>query len=192
MKKILVTTAVLGSLASTPAFAKTEGHYVGADFLITNFEAVDAFDEKHDEYSFSGVGLNYKYALNFNNMFIAPVIFASYNNATSKFNDSMADLYEAKLRYSYGAKVEVGYDVTNELAIFATGGFAQNRIREDWSWAGTKEDITAESWIYGGGIKYSVNDQIDVGVAYEKSDYDVRTAHNIDIETIRVGFAFNF
>lgn len=194
MKKLLITTVILGSLFSSLAMAKTEGNYVGVDILSTNFESFDANFEKHDESSF-GFGVNYKYAINFNNFFIAPGIFLNHNNASSSFADLGNGSYDIDtLKYSYGAKVDLGYDINDKIAAFVTGGYLESRIEltEDFQ---TTRNITEESFLYGGGVKYSVTNDVDVNIAYEHAEYDIGALSHIndfDIDTIKVGASYKF
>jgi hypothetical protein len=84
MKKLLIISSLIASLTAASANAKTEGSYLGIDLLKTNTQVkgtgigedygVGWFNTKAKDSSI-GFGLNYKYAINMNNFFIAPGLF---------------------------------------------------------------------------------------------------------------------
>ncbi len=118
MKKLIVIGAVLTAL-SAPAFAKTEGAYVGADILYSKSShkyknsqnQVSSYYGTFDD-SEIGYGANLKYAFNFNKIFIAPAIFADKIGTEAKDRDgdnvSINHRYGAKLDFSGGGTLENG------------------------------------------------------------------------------------
>lgn len=190
MKKLLIVTTIIGSLMSSMAFAKTEGNYVGLDILNTNFESYDSYNEKHDGRDF-GLGLNYKHAINFDSFFIAPGVFYNFNNVEISYKDKDGDSYNDKLRYSYGINLDLGYDINDKFATFASVGYVESRINHNAIWSNTQSDLTEESILYGFGVKYSATDLIDVNLSYEYFSYD-SADNNLDVDVLKIGASYKF
>ncbi len=184
MKKLLVAATVAGSLISSMAFAKTEGNYVGVDLLATKFR--EAFDKKESGLDV-GLGVNYKYAINFNNFFIAPGVYFDYNNADVSNNAN-----KAELDYSYGTKVDLGYDITDKIATFVSIGYKEARITSSEN----NIDVASQTEgliTYGVGAKYALNDNLDLGLSYEYGDYiDDNIKSSLNIDVVRLGVAYKF
>ncbi len=181
MKKLLVITTLIGSLLASLANAKNAGNYVGIDLLNTrsDFETQSNAD--------IGVGVNYKRVIDLDTFFVAPGVF--FNNNANENNAKTAEL-----RYSYGVKLDVGYDVNDKVAAFVTIGHSENRIAIN-----NVSDRTDEAFIYGLGLDYALDDALSLGVAYEVSEYGkTRDALNTtdtfrtSYEVVRVGVSYNF
>ncbi|MDX2082647.1 MAG: outer membrane beta-barrel protein [Rickettsiales bacterium] len=136
MKKLFLIAFATLSVLSNSAFSKTQGSYIGADYIATRVSTYQrSYLEPNGVYLGNGTyhvsggaGLSYKYAFNFNNFFIAPGFILEKNS----FGDSKVDVVKeqgrngpsAQIRNRYGLKVDVGYDVTNHIAPYLTGGYA--------------------------------------------------------------------
>lgn len=210
MRKLFIATAVIGSLISSLANAKTEGNYVGIDLIQTETSAdktIDGTGSSSNDAAFKikdadqiSLGVNYKYAFNFNNFFVSPGIFFDYSDISAK--DSAND--EWNLDYRLGAKVDLGYDVTDKFAVFVNAGIVNNYYTVDWksSSSVSKKSDSDLSLAYGLGVKYSVLDNLDASLGYEMSSFDMdspdyptmvgKERTEIDVQTIRVGASYKF
>jgi opacity protein-like surface antigen len=177
-KKLLAAASVAAIVSSSGAFAKTEGNYVGVDLLATTYKTSDRSDKHAD--TRVGFGVNYKYAFNFDGLFIAPGVFYNANNAKSEHQG-----WEEKLDNSYGIKADLGYDLTDNFAPFVTFGYQENRL--EYAAANGSSNWTSESLIYGVGAKYSVADNIDVSLAYEHVDYNGKGTSSFNPDVLKLG-----
>lgn len=205
-KKLLCTTALVASVLSFNASAKTQGNYVGLNLIRTESKATDTeyYQTRHryDNFSF---GVDYKYAFNFNNFFIAPGIF--FDNNAHDNNYSLGDGDRASLngKYNYGAKIDFGYDLTEKFSPFVTLGHSETRL--SYSEYGpnvqsVKYDHTQEGLIYGLGFRYSLTDSVSLNAAYEitkfngTKNFDDLVVGNdkvdSDYRVAKLGVAFNF
>jgi opacity protein-like surface antigen len=189
-KKLLTVLSVAATIATSSAFAKTEGSYVGVDLLATQYkDAVNSDRSRADNMGY-GAGVNYKYAFNCDNFFIAPGVFYNYNNANVKSNSSD---YQSKLRHSYGVKADLGYDINDKIATFVTFGYQENYIKDSMPSVGYRGNSTLESLIYGVGAKYSVTKDVDASLAYEYVNYNKSAiANSLNPEVIKLGVAYKF
>ncbi len=182
-KKLLAAVSIAATIATSSAFAKTEGSYVGLDLLATKYKIFNSDNSRKDDIDY-GVGVNYKYALNFDNVFVAPGVFYNYNNAEVK-NEFGG---KVKIKYSYGVKADIGYDITDKIATFVTLGYQESRHE-----ASFVDNSTQEALIYGVGGKYSLTNNVDVALAYEYSNYNQSGVPNsINPEVVKLGVAYKF
>lgn len=183
MKKLIknTTLAILAStvIATGSAQAKTEGNYVGVNVSYTR--AKDA-----DRDSAIGYGLDYKYAVNMNNVFLAPGVFVERLNNTTK-----ADGVKSSLSYRYGAKVDLGYDINKELAAYVTGGIAGVKYKADGSSVPAIVKGREYSAIWGLGAKYVVAKNVSVNLEYNRQK-PKNNEFQSTINSYRVGVAYNF
>lgn len=178
-KKLLISASLIASIASASAFARTEGHYVGASVINTSSEtSFDQDTHRNDKYSF---GVDYKYAFNCEKFFLAPGVFYDHNALTEEVTLTSGAKIASNTKYSYGVKLLIGYDVTDKFAPFAIVGHSQTR--GDGSSYGpgfvfTKETSTDEGMVYGLGFKYSLNDKVDLNASYELTQFGL--SNNLD------------
>ncbi|MDA7705517.1 outer membrane beta-barrel protein [Rickettsiales bacterium] len=207
MRKLFITTAAVCSLMSSLASAKTEGNYVGIDLVQTQTSATKTKDgngttpnsttfKVRDENNIS-LGLNYKYAFNFNNFFIAPGVLVDYANVSA--HDSVNDSWN--LDYRLGLNIDLGYDITDKIAVFAKTGLVNNYYHVNW--AGNKEKSGSDlSLSYGLGAKYSVLDNLDAVLSYETSSLDMESPNYVtkvgkettrfELDIIKIGASYKF
>lgn len=194
MKKLLIATTVIGSLISSMAFAKTEGNYVGVYVLATKFK--DTFNNKREDSIDAGLGINYKHAINFDGLFVAPGVYFNYNNASVDDGGAFTYELESKLKYSYGVKLDLGYDITDKFAAFTSIAYQENRIEYDDAdpspASSLDRDYRVESFVYGVGAKYSVNDNVDVNLAYEYVEYKNHPERSINPDIVKIGASYKF
>lgn len=219
MKKFLITTA-LTSFICTSAFAKTEGSYIGVDFLsnrVSYYTKVkypngDSGIIKPTERGGNfGAGINYKYAFNFNNFFFAPGIFAEQISfGKSKTNGTNEDSLQVKNRY--GARLDLGYDIGDYVSPYVTGGYSGISYRSVSDGVNTSNKIVTAtrnantgSFFFGGGIKFTLSKSLALNFEYNMQKFNARsaipngTADYISkytqvsrIDIAKVGLSYNF
>jgi len=142
MKKTLSLIAIIISLLSSQAFAKTEGNYVGiiasrnfvkikntSTLATDNDEDINSFYNHSNKDSTYGLGLKYSYAYNFNNFFATSEI--SYEHLNSKINSGFFDEAEnyfsqkLKLKNAITLKSNLGYDINDQLAFYVPVGISR-------------------------------------------------------------------
>ena len=167
-KKLLTIVTTIAILSASTSFAKTEGTYVGVDISRYNVAVKGDGDYARNDQISPAFGVNAKYAINFNNVFIAPGVFADFNNTKEKDGDNT---YSTKLsvKNRYGIKADLGYDITNDFAVYATGGFAIVKTAFQYS------DNTPSSYksshyrsgaVYGAGLAYNYSKNVTFNVEY--------------------------
>jgi opacity protein-like surface antigen len=207
MKKSLIALSIIASLTSGAAFAKTEGSYLGLSVINTELENNSYNDEARLDSSrdnnFSG-GVSYKYAFNFNGFFAAPELFFDLNETKSRASLVNNAVQNSELKNSYGAKLNLGYDITDKFSAYAIVGHSVSRLKAYASGAGASDyegpqNFNQEAFIYGLGAKYDVANNISLNFSYEISQFslsnDVTNTTdkiNPDFSVARVGVAYNF
>ncbi len=142
MKKTLSLIAIAGSLLATSAYAKTEGNYFGIDVLRStaqvkststlasdNVGSAAPYYNHNKKDSAYGFGLNYKYAFNFNNFFVAPGISYDFLNNDVKSNHITASnnyfSQNVKLKSAVSLRANLGYDINDQFAVYVPVGISQ-------------------------------------------------------------------
>jgi opacity protein-like surface antigen len=203
MKKLSTLTFFIASIAAS-SFAnakeassvRTQGHYVGADlvgaqvkFHERNSKNYGTSGNSMPSYSRYGLGagLNYKYAFNFDRLFIAPGVFVEQNNASAKGHGNDF-LYRIDIKNRYGIKTDVGYDLTDTIAPYITGGYSQISYRTRNYWDGnptvtTIKNSVASDWFYGVGLKVNYTSNISFNVEYNRQSFLAKTSLEGDSST---------
>lgn len=179
--------AVIASFSVT-SFAKTEGSYLGLGLINTNLK-INQGAGKIANSNQPSVGLSYKYAVNFNNVFVAPELFYDFNSNKNKVG---GDGFAIRLNQSYGAKLNIGYDVTDKIAPYALIGYSMARLGVSDPENGP-ERLTQEALVYGLGVKYQVCNNMSANAGYEMNRFnkgDVRKF--VSYNVARIGVAYNF
>lgn len=200
MKKLILLTT-LASLASASAFAKTEGNQIGIDILRASAKhrykagSITASNYSQFDDSSIGVGVNYKYAINFENIFIAPGAF--YEKIGTKSKDSDGDTVSVNNRY--GAKLDIGYDLTNNFAAYLSTGYALIDGKVDWKSLGQKKSDRQGGIFYGVGLAYSATKNVVLGLEYNVQSVDLKTPNDgginkakTDLGVMKFGVAYRF
>lgn len=143
MKKTLSLIAIASSLLTSQAYAKTEGNYFGVDVLRSTTKAKSYsslandntngneiyYDHSNRRDSHRGVGLNYKYAFNFNNFFVAPGISYDFlnNNMKAGYASSSTSYFSqtVKLNSAFSLRANLGYDINDQFAFYVPVGISQ-------------------------------------------------------------------
>ena len=138
MKKTLSLIAIMISLLSSQAYAKTEGNYVGINLLrstlktksTSTFTNMNSLTRKSNQ-SINGLGLKYSYAYNFNNFFANNEI--SYelldNEITSASyvvgSNGYSFLQNLNIKKAITLKSNFGYDFNDKFAIYIPIGVSR-------------------------------------------------------------------
>ena len=201
MKKFIVIAAVAASLATSSAFAKTEGNYVGIDFLKTSStnryqvhgsksSSYGAFDNTSD-----GVGLNYKHAMNFDQIFVAPGVFFDRLGAESKDQSGRTVTTNSR----YGAKLDLGYDLTETFSAYFTNGLANVNYSTNTASAGGRGSSSKIGYFYGAGLINKISKDLSLVVEYNTQTLNIPTSALANADHVKsklgvakLGLAYNF
>ena len=131
--------------------SRTAGNYIGIDFINTNLRYRHyGYDTQDQEIKYSLIseptfpkyknsfGLKYSYAINYRGIFLAPELFFEYNNIKKYFDGdhSSSGIFDQRLlsrhgykfmniQRTYGAKINLGYDVTTNFAPYLFAGISR-------------------------------------------------------------------
>ena len=189
MKKTLSLIVIAGSLLASNAYAKTEGNYVGIDILRSSVQH-KYYDTTVKDKS-TGFGANYKHAFNFNKIFLAPGAFAERigTEVTDDQNETIST------NYRYGAKLDLGYDVTDNFAAYFTNGFA-NLSHKLNDHAGYTESKSVTSYFYGAGLSYKILKNVTMNLEYNTQSPNFTNAYGVkfksDVRVAKIGVSYNF
>lgn len=192
-KKLLAVISIAATITtSSAALAKTAGNYVGVNVVNSDVDhqynnGAAQFNEKK-----VGYGADYKYAINFNdNFFIAPGVFAEANNLRAL--NTSGDIIEND--YRYGAKVDLGHDVTDNLAIYFTNGLSANHYKSTRVSVGNKSG-TELGYFYGAGFMLNVAKDVALNLEYNTQKVRFDTANSVDLDSdlsvFKVGATYRF
>lgn len=205
MKKLVTVSSVIAIFAASSAFAKTEGSYVGVSLLSTKSQHQYKNSDgtsitaggKFSNTSSRGYGLDYKYAFNFNNVFVAPGVFFDKLGTSAGDNAGLGEPVEIKNRY--GVKLDIGYDITDQIGVYFTNGFAKTRYTVDWTGggAGTKAGVTPLHYFTGIGALFHATKNITLNVEYntqhisgQTPEFGVTVRSKIDV--VKAGISYHF
>lgn len=202
-KKVLMAAGVVSTLCiSSNVIAATFTHSIGVDAINTKIvtdpiygggQVTKNTSETHPSWS-----VNYKYIINYNNIFIAPEIFYDSSDLTYNYFETGATYrmhYKTKQKYRAGPKLNLGYTF-RKITPYASIGYAEARYKEKTELqmllAGqteyTEQNTIEESVLYGVGLRYEFNDKLDFNSAYEIQDIDTAT----DISVFKIGLGYKF
>ena len=197
MKKIFILTIITSFLLSFQASASTQGSYLGINLINTDKEFYSAVNGDANPADKTSYGVSYKYALNFDKIFIAPGIFYNHNNIqnSSSEDSSRTDLH--KLKYSYGARLDLGYDVNDKLSPYFLFGHSEGRISQTTDNSNSVQ--TLEFFFYGLGAKYLIDKNISLNIAYKinkaRKSNDIFNATDCfkpEYKVLEFGILYNF
>ena len=173
-KKLLAAASAAAVIASSASFAKTEGLYHHVDIVGTNYKTNGATGVDRDFNFGLGTGLKYAVSLG-NNIYVAPGVNFAFNNAETQSTTE-------ELEYSYGAGVDLGYDIDDKLSAFVNLGYQENRL---------EVSKTLESVVYGVGATYGINDNVDLGLSYQYVDYNKNgIASELNPDVVKLSVAY--
>jgi opacity protein-like surface antigen len=130
-----------------------------------------------------GAGLAYKYIMNFDKIYVAPGLFYEKPNASSGGSGpENTNLYQMQIKDRYGVSLDLGYDVTETITPYFTGGYSSIRyLAKDWRsssgvpYSAIKRN-TIGDWYYGAGIKAKINKDFSIALEYNTQKFDAKTA----------------
>jgi len=96
-------------------------------------------------------------------------------------------------RYSFDLTARAGYLVTDDVLIYARGGYANSRVRTEIEQAGsiaTRSD-NRDGWLVGGGAEYAISPNIRARVEYRYSDFG-SDGRNSERHQTLVGISYKF
>ncbi len=220
MKKIIVLTTVVTALSIPSAFAKTEGSYLGINVLRAKSDVkstsssstnADTYFNTKTKDSQTGFGINYKYAINMNNFFIAPGVFLEKIGSESKVNDTENGYNQSvNIKSRYGVKFDAGYDITDKFSVYAPFGISMANYElktQDYSGASsltTKTTGRKAGFLYGLGFSFAATENILVNLEYNRSSYDLKSGGNValignttlkaktNLDVVTLGVAYKF
>jgi outer membrane autotransporter protein len=221
MKKLLsitVVAIVASVLSSSSALAKTEGSYLGFDLLETKttFYSKAIYSDgtiENFKPSFSGrtygLGLNYKYAFNFNNFFVAPGIILEQNSLGS--SKAKADYSQSlQIKNRYGVKADFGYDLTDRVSPYLTLGYAEIAYKaksaaySGGSIVNGNKSAYEGDWFYGAGVKFDLTKNVALNLEYNLQNFQAKTqvpsqasylnkiSYISKLDVLKLGLAYNF
>lgn len=217
MKKLILTTAIIATFAASSAFAKTEGSYLGIDVLRTKADVktskvsstnLDTYFDTKTKDSTTGFGVNYKYAFNVNDFFIAPGLIYESIGAETKVNDvDNGYTQDIKIKDRLGAKVDFGFDITDKFAAYIPVGYARTSYTintNDYISGGsslqTKTTASQGSMFYGFGLVFYPVNSMSINLEYNRSSIDLKSGGNVaptlkakaNLDVIKFGVAYHF
>ncbi len=195
MKKIIFTSLTL-ALISSQAFAKTEGNFLGFS-LQKNVTSASVKGSYIDGVSLShnlnktmtdantGVGVSYKYAFNFDKVFVAPgLFFERIGTNISTLADETFDNKYLRMKNRRGATVDVGYDLTDSFSPYLTFGVTKTGYstnRADYNGLGVSNSIMKSKvgYLFGAGVLNHVNKDLTVGFEYNTQSLRLRDTSSL-------------
>lgn len=196
---------------------KTAGHLVGVDFILTDVKFNERYTRNtrrvpintqpfYSGYGFGG-GVVYKYAFNFDGLFIAPGIFFEKNNTT--VNGNGADSLERiDINQRLGLRSDLGYDVTKWFAPYLTGGYDRiSYTTQNYSGSGANtrsyiKSSHAWDWYYGAGFKIRINNNVAFNFEYNRESFLAKTLvvntvnymsyYKTNLNIYKAGLSYNF
>jgi opacity protein-like surface antigen len=196
MKKLILITALLSSISSI-SFAKTEGSQIGFDLTHVNATYQPKVDGYQTDSNFKeskmGYGINFQHAFSLDNVFLAPELFVE--KLGTKAVDEVSD--SVTLNHRYGAKLNIGYDISDQFAIFGNLGATMVNYEVNWNSAGEKEEANKFAGIVGVGASYAVTKNVILSLKADFQKLDLDTPHNdvkveTEIFTTKLGIAYRF
>ncbi len=194
---------------------KTRGHYFGlsanANQLTFHEEhtQLPSPDSQENRPSSSGAGfgagLEYKYAVNFNDFFIAPgLLVERYNNSvkgSEKIGDHGNNGEKTRIdaRYRYGITGNFGYDFDQYFSPYLMGGYAVTGFRTE---NGLSTSVTyyesilgnakSGSAVLGAGFNFRINDQVSLNFEANTQRFKVKTNTSVPLNTSGIDYKAHF
>ncbi len=189
MKRIIASTILASLFTASAAFAKTEGAYLGVDFISSRtsfYTKVDQQDMGWTTYkptqygSTYGAGLNFKYAFNMNGFFIAPGLIAeknSFGNIRTKGTNEDS----LQVRSRYGAKLDFGYDIADVVSPYVTVGYSAVRYKSVSNGLDSGNNLitsassgTAGGAFIGGGLQFTLSNNFILNFEYNLQKFTAK------------------
>ncbi|MFT6332587.1 MAG: opacity protein-like surface antigen [Lentimonas sp.] len=193
-KKLLAVASVAAVLSSSMAFAKNDGGHVVS--LEGSFIDVDQNLGNADYLGSDNQilpTLRYGYKFQFDKIFVRPS--ASYTIGDIDINDTDGTSDKSTVSNIYTIESDIGYDITDAIGVFGTLGLQGLSLEREVS--GSKDDANSIGFLLGLGAEYNINDNLSVSAKYQYSEVNVdvqgsNSDHELELNTIKIGFSYNF
>ena len=222
MKKFFaVTSAIATLITSQAALANTQGSYLGMDALSTKTTFFVRQNLSGETYAYNqipsnshtsyGFGLNYKYAFNFNDFFIAPGLILEQNSVRGSRVDGI-DEERLQVRNRYGVKADFGYDISKTIAPYLTIGYAEVSYKTRGSGVDSGDNLVTAvnngqsgNWFGGAGVKFDIGHNFALNLEYnyqrikanttvptQATYYIDKTSFMTRLDIVKLGLSYNF
>lgn len=196
MKKLILITSLVTIFATSSASAKTEGHSASLDLLATkaHFRFKNNGADTFKDRAAGGLGIGYKYAFNFDGVFLRPGVFLEKNNL--EYKSTFATVPSVNINNRYGAKVDVGYDIDKDLSVYVVGGVSF--LNYDVTTASTKKSSSSKSDLfYGIGISHDYSEKVAFNLEYNTQSFNLKQSNGgtkipVDLSVIKIGMNYKF
>lgn len=202
-KKIIVAATILGSLITNSSFAENKNQFslsiinskVENDYKSSTINEPTAYDSNGSSISYA---INYGYKIELpSNLFITPGLF--YDNINNLAKES-SPIDKEKIKYRYGLKADLGYNILDSFAAFGSVGLATVKYDINWMSTNTKlhKSDNDTSLVYGAGLSYDINDNIFITAEYNfqsielKANTQINQHYDSDIEVFKLGIGYQF
>ncbi len=186
--KIALTSAVILAGSSSFALAKTQGSYAGFSVHKASVEHMDqyrnggSYTNKYGANK-AGLGFDYKYAFNFGKVFVAPGVFVERIGTKGIDRNAVGNNVDIKFNNRYGAKFDLGYDISDNTGLYFTNGLAHVQYKlshSDADGAGTAQVLNEgeTAYFYGFGLMSHVRDDVTLGFEYNTQSFNTATLYN--------------
>ncbi len=189
--KLFTAASIVAILASSAAYAKTEGASTSFNLLQNQLSTKATAPVKSGTGTDSnryGFGVSYKYAFNMDGMFVAPGVYADFNHG-NKDNGS---------KYGYGVRADLGYDINNNVAPYFVVGLGRLNVKSiAVSSTAKAKSFNKNTLLLGFGVKTMVTENIDLNFEYNTQSFNLKEkggnkkTHN-KLQTVQVGVAYKF
>ena len=142
-------------------------------------------------------GLNYKHAFNLgNDVFIAPGIFFERNDIKADTGGAG----QVKIKNRRGIKLDLGYDVDANSAIYLTTGWGQISYGSEITRSFPREVLRPNKYdngmFYGIGIAHNINKDFATNLEFTtqtaKIDAGYSNSFKTDLRVVKVGASYRF
>jgi opacity protein-like surface antigen len=208
MKKF-VATCCIAFLVSTSAHAT--GFFVGADALHANSEktaknsnptsgSINGIKKEDDNRINYGLNAGFRLdcKLDCGNLYQSVELFYdNLNFGSSRFASPNAVSDHVKLQNRYGAKVNVGFEITPKIIPFLTAGLTNVSYHNNGSSDNINFSRHQLTPIYGVGLLVDMDKNLSLKVAYDYQKFDIPSAQagakvQTSLGVAKVGLVYNF
>ena len=190
MKKLLITTALVGSLISAPAFSKNvrsisiEASNIDVEQSFNNVEYLGSENKTRPtvRYSYKGQG---------EHIFFRPSI--SYTFGEIALRDTNSTSNKSTLSKIATIEADIGFNITKKTSVFATVGAISATFERDEN--GINHDKNSNAILAGVGLEYDICKKYSVNAKYQRSDMafnvsDHDADHKVSTDIFKVGIYF--
>ena len=218
MKKTLSLAAVAASLIFSSQANAKDGLYLGADLLFANSNhhyqdrsstgGSNNYNGTRTHDNSVGFALDAGYKVGFNQFFVAPeIFFDQLNNSSSGFRYKQVPGNKqdtVDLNYRYGAKLNLGYDITPKFNLFVNYGLANvDYDTRGWYAGGRKSAATELAQIYGFGLGYKITENVSARLSYDRQSMHLRNTsvavpggdsarYKSTLDVVKLGAVYSF